>query len=221
MKRPGQLPGVHVPRAHVARGPLRREFLRGASRNDEALEHDGRRTQPVAARQVMQDLGSIQIDDAVVAKSVVGLAGLCVQRIQLAFARTENDLRGGLRVAGPIFHAARGGGAGGELKGPDFFPGGRIHGHHPGIRRRHVHRSIDDERSVFARGEARPTASSTTANLGRLRRVAHRAASASTVPDSGGATTPAGWRDGAGRPHMIHPRHLEPIDIRRLDFRQR
>ena len=121
MKRPHQLACVHVPRAHVARRPMRRIFLRRAARDDEVLEHDGRRTQPVAARQPLHDLGSIQIDDAVVAKGIVGLPGLRVQRIQLAVARTEDDLRRRPRVAGPVFDTARRRGAGGELERPRFL----------------------------------------------------------------------------------------------------
>ena len=46
MKRPNQLAGMHVPRAHIARRPERRRFLRGSARDDEILVDDGRRLSP-------------------------------------------------------------------------------------------------------------------------------------------------------------------------------
>ena len=49
----------------------------------------------------------VQIDDAVVAELVVRLAGLRIQRVHLAVARSEDDLRRGFAVAGPVFDAAR------------------------------------------------------------------------------------------------------------------
>ena len=55
----------------------------------------------VAAGQSLHDLGRVQVDHAVVAESFVRLSGLRVQRVQLAVARTEHDLRRRLRVARP------------------------------------------------------------------------------------------------------------------------
>jgi hypothetical protein len=108
-------------------------------------------------------------------------------------------------------------GAGGELEGPDLFSSGGIDGNDAGIRRGHIHSSIDDEGRIFARSEARPAAPATS--RGAFRRVTRGGAGATTVRR--GITTAAGWRGEAGRLHMIDPRDLEPLDIRRRDFRQR
>ena len=75
--------------------------------DDEVLVHDGRRAQAVAAGQSLQDLGGVQIDDCRCRRSFVRLPGLGVERVELAVARAEDDLRRRLGVAGPIFDAAR------------------------------------------------------------------------------------------------------------------
>ena len=145
-------------------------------------------------------------------KASFGLPVFASTRIQLAVARTENDLRRRLRVAGPVFDAARRRRAGGKVKGPDFLS-----------------RAVDP---------ARPRAN-TAWTYTSFHRSTSGVFSLGLKPDpprprpppncgpSGASPTPAtGPRLGAGavaagRFHVIDPRHLEPRDIRRRDLRQR
>ena len=92
-KCPRQLASMHVPRAHIARGPVWRILLRHAARNREVLIDGRRRTESVAPRQALQNFRRVQVRDAVVAESMVRLPGLGIERIKFAVARSENDLR--------------------------------------------------------------------------------------------------------------------------------
>jgi len=108
MERPHQFAGVNVPRAYVAGRTLRRSFLRPPAGNDQVLVDDRRRAEAVVALESLQDLRRIQIDHALLAERVVQFAGLRVERIELAVARSEDDLRGGLTIAAEVLDAAGG-----------------------------------------------------------------------------------------------------------------
>ena len=153
MERPDQLAGVHVPRADVARRPERRILLRAPAGDDQVLEHDRRRAEAVVARQALQDLRRVEIDDALVAEGFVRLAGLGVQRDQPAVMRAEDDLRRSLVVAGPVLDAARRRHAGRHLVGPQLLTGRRIQRHDLAVRRADVHHAVDDDRRRLADGE--------------------------------------------------------------------
>ena len=94
------------------------------------------------------------------------------------------------------------------MKGPELFSGGRVHGHHARVRGGHIHGSIDHQRCGFTGDKARAAAppAATAGALGSLAIA---------------ATTAASRGDEAFRPHVVDPRHLEPIDVRGLDLRQR
>src|SRR6185437_4920107 len=106
---PDELSRAHVPRAYIAGGTARRNFLSGAARDHQVLVDEGRRGEPVAAGQTAHDGIRVQVDDAVVAELRVRLARPRVDRIELPVAGSEHDLRRCLAVSAPVFHAARGG----------------------------------------------------------------------------------------------------------------
>src|SRR5207237_9071382 len=83
LKRPAELSGMDVPGADVAGRPLRRIFLSQSTGDDQVLEHDRRRTETISSGQILQDLRRIQIDDAVIAESVVRLARAGIDRKQV------------------------------------------------------------------------------------------------------------------------------------------
>ena len=72
----------------------RRVLLRRAACDYEVLVNDGRRAEAVASRQPAQDLGRVEVDDALVAECLVGQAGLRVERIEFGVARPEDDWGG-------------------------------------------------------------------------------------------------------------------------------
>ena len=147
------------------------------------LIHGRRRAQAVAAGQALQDLGRVQVDAALVAERVVGLAGLRVEREEPAVARAEDDLRRRLRVAGPVLDAARRGVARRELEHPHLLARRRVERDDAAVRRGDVHHAVDDERRGLAGREARAAAS---ASASRSRAARGRAAAAAS-PAAGAA----------------------------------
>ena len=138
----------------------------------------------------------------------LGCAGLRVEREELRAARAEHDLRRRLRVAGPVFDAARRGTARfpWDLEDPHFFARRRIERHHASVWRRDVHHAVDNERGGLAGSEARAASPSTPPRRGRRR----------------GRRRGSSRRHGRGwGSHVIHPGHIQLADIRRGDLRER
>ena len=212
MKRPRDLARVHVPGAHVARRPQRRVLLRSASGDDEVLINDGWRGEAIAAWHASHNVFGIHVDDAVVAKLQVGFAGLRIDREEPSIAGTKDNLRGRAAVAGPIFHATRSRvAAARERVRPHFFAGGRVDGHHAAIGRGHVHKSVDHQRRDGARAEA--VCGTARKSFGS---IAHRATG--IARDGRRNYRGSGAADGL---HVIHPGHLELVDVGGRNLGQR
>ena len=156
----------------------------------------------------------VQIDDAVIAEGGIRFSGLRVERVQFSVARSENDLRGRFRVAGPVLKPARGGIPGWERMRPEFFSSNWIERHHSGIWGGDIHDPANHERRDFAWAEARAKLKpAVCSNLARFRFISGSAAG------SRGRTV-IGWLV-TRRPHMINPRYFELTHVVRRDLLQR
>ena len=204
-ERPHQAPVVQIPRAHVAGGAAGRVLLRRAAGDHEVLVDDRRRAQPVAAGEAAEDLGRVQVDDAVGAEGGVQFPRRRLDRIELGVARSEDDLRRRPLVTRPVLEAARRGVARRQLEGPLLLPRRRVEGDDPMVGRHEEHDVADDERRAFTRGEP-----ASRGYLGARLRTAGRRRAA-----RGGS-----GRGRALRPHVVHPRHLQPRRRRRRQLGQ-
>ena len=125
-ERPHQLAGVDVPRATSPAGPCGGFSCVRAAGDDQVLVHDRRRAQTVVAGQALQDLGRIQIDDALVAEGLVGLAGLRVERDRAGRRPCRRRSAAASCVARPVLDAASRRDARRHLIDPDLLAGRRI-----------------------------------------------------------------------------------------------
>ena len=159
MERPHELAGVHVPRAHVAGRALRRILLRAAAGDDQVPVDRRRRAEAVAARQALQDLRRVQVDDAAVAEFRHWARRFRVERVQSAAARAEDDLRRRVCASPGQYSTPR----------VDGLPAGswKFHISLPVVGSSATTRpygvvryidAVDDERRRLARGESRAAA---------------------------------------------------------------
>ena len=146
--------------------------------DDDILVNDGRRGEPETGVLQPVERAGLHIHDAFVAEAGNRLAGLGVQREQLAAGSAEEDRRGRILVAGPVFQTAHGGCAILHVVGPDFLGGLRFQRDDAVVRRGQVHDAFDDQRRdrPVASSAAAPAAAASSAAFGQA--AARRAAPA-------------------------------------------
>ena len=217
MERPHQLARVHVPRAHVAGRPSRRILLRRPAGDDEVLVDDRRRAQAVAARQALQDLRRVQIDRRPCRRTPRS-ASRSSRRASTAWRRSSRRrfAAASARRRASTRHRASTDCPEGSWNAHASLPVVGIERDDAVVRRREIHRAVDDERRDFTRREARTATPAAAALGGGRRRVSHGSVGAAGCRCAG--TSVGGRR---GRLHVIHPGHLQLVDVRRRHLRQR
>ena len=164
VKRPDELARPQIPRAHVARRPLRSRLVGVVDAGEHEVlvhGHPGRDA-VVHVREAVHHVRCLQVDVAVVAEPRVRDAGLRVQRDQLALLGAEHDLRGRSvvalppgqsphRAARPVQLVLGRVPVAGRRVIPDDVAGLRRQGHHAVVRERQVQDAVDHERGRLAR----------------------------------------------------------------------
>src|SRR5439155_8102120 len=113
--------------------------------DDQVLVHDRRRAEPIAARQALQNLGRVQVNNAVITEFLVRFSGGCADRKQISFAAAEHNLRGGLGIPGPVFETARRGLPASQGINPELLTRGWVQRDDAAVRGSSIHHAIDDK----------------------------------------------------------------------------
>ena len=135
MEGPRQLAGVHVPGAHVARGSLGRVFLVVPPAMTRFLYTMGGELSALRPGSPCMISGVFRLTMPLSPKPSLGLPVFAFSEYSLPSLEPKTICARRLRVAGPVFDAARRRAAGRQLKGPDFLSGGRFQRHDARVRR--------------------------------------------------------------------------------------
>ena len=211
VERPHVLAGARIPGAHVAGRAALRKFLRGRARDHEIPIDQRRRGQSVlGSRRVCggrrrRDVRRLEIDDAARDRSRSPAPDLRIERDEAAVARSEEDSRRVLGIAGPVLDAAQ-----------RRLPG-------PGTSYAQTSRPVSGSSATTRRyGVLRYISPSTTSGVAceapkRLRPLAGGRHSPSCALRGSGCE----GVEGRSRPHAIGPRDLQTRDIGSIDLRER